>query len=99
MASRSRKAHLSFHPEGVKSPSPGSRSAPWVGGGSARIFNPEGVGCDPFGVENQKGGILPRVRCATLGFGMRPLRGRFLDVTLKFSQAIRVTAGHYIGRT
>src|SRR5215831_6172188 len=59
----------------------GKRSATLGGGGApSPTIYPEGVAqirmYNPFGVKIGGGGPYPRVRCATLGCGVKPLRGR-----------------------
>ena len=79
-----------LYAEGVALHSPGSprSGAPWVI--NAHILYTEGVIqfvdsviaaaltqalCNPFGVKTVLALLLPRVRCATLGCGVQPLRG------------------------
>ena len=72
-----------IYPEGVTSQSPGSRSAPWVNGDKP-TSTPKGLyqlAIDPKSMEPLRGTSAtafrqPRVRCATLGFGIQPLRGK-----------------------
>ena len=73
---------MSFlYPEGVADHSPGSRSAPLGPGGRGRVY-PERVGAGSAGALYNPFRVDPtpstgaRVRSATLGCGLQPLRGR-----------------------
>ena len=76
-----------LYPEGVALHSPGSRSAPWESV-PPRSSTPKGL-YNPFGVEVCGVGPGPRVRCATLGCGVQPLRGRGRWVDLVPGCAVR----------
>jgi hypothetical protein len=77
-----REASLRYA-EGVRQQSPGSRSAPWVRGSAVSRQPQRGCtdGCgkrpvyNPFGVDACCRDPAPRVRFATLGFVVQPLRG------------------------
>ena len=63
--------------EAVEPQSPGSRSAPWDTGHRAQS-HPEGVQpvvAPLWGACKRDSARQPRVRSATLGFGIKPLRG------------------------
>jgi hypothetical protein len=68
-----------FTPKGFYSKAQGQpRSGATLGLGLTTNLYPEGLRpialCNPFGVD-EAFYLSPRVRCATLGFGIKPLRG------------------------
>ena len=68
-----------LYPEGVALPQPRVAQRT-LGIGPPRASTPKGL-YNPFGVEVCGVGPGPRVRCATLGCGVQPLRGRGRWVT------------------
>ena len=100
---------LGFYPGGVALHSPGSRSAPW--GIAARIVILPRRGCtmwggwlcNPSGVGQMGCYRSPRVRFATLGCGVQPLRGkkggssRMLPVTIPETRNFKTRAAGLCG--